>query len=179
MLLPRPSVPENRCTPIGVEVVSYEQRPHDIYSRRQLAIATPDRGIEPFHYWTQDRTETSHLRTRPRALPAEPTRSHSSSNTAIMSGAGPSPRFFQQPLRYMKWASINKPAYFYSIMVGCAGPALVVTVPPIRRYMGEEQIPKIPMTYPGMYDEQQELAMGDRFGSDGRKGEWRARFADK
>ena len=153
MLLPRPSVPENRCTPIGVEVVSYEQRPHDIYSRRQLAIATPDRGIEPFHYWTQDRTETSHLRTRPRALPAEPTRSHSSSNTAIMSGAGPSPRFFQQPLRYMKWASINKPAYFYSIMVGCAGPALVVTVPPIRRYMGEEPIPKIPMTYPGTWRE--------------------------
>ena len=122
-------------------------------SRRQLAIATPDRGIEPFHYRTQDRTETSHLRTRPRALPAEPTRSHSSSNTAIMSGAGPSPRFFQQPLRYMKWASINKPAYFYSIMVGCAGPALVVTVPPIRRYMGEEPIPKIPMTYPGTWRE--------------------------
>ncbi|CAI9637636.1 unnamed protein product [Alternaria burnsii] len=65
MLLPRPSVPENRCTPIGVEVVSYEQRPHDIYSRRQLAIATPDRGIEPFHYRTQDRAKTSHLPTQP------------------------------------------------------------------------------------------------------------------
>jgi len=68
-----------------------------------------------------------------------------------MSGIPPSPRFFQQPIRYMKWASINKPAYFYSIMVGCAGPIMVVTVPPIRRYMGEEQIPKIPMTYPGTW----------------------------
>jgi hypothetical protein len=68
-----------------------------------------------------------------------------------MSGLPPSPFFFKQPLRYLKWASINKPAYFYSIVVGCAGPIMLVTVPPIRRYMGSEQIPKIPMTYPGRY----------------------------
>lgn len=65
-----------------------------------------------------------------------------------MSAAASSPRFFQQPLRYLRWASINKPAYFYSIIIGSMGPVLIVTVPPIRRYMGEEQIPKIPMTYP-------------------------------
>jgi len=65
-----------------------------------------------------------------------------------MSAIPPSPRFFQQPLRYLKWTSINKPAYFYSCVVGTAGPVLVLTVPPIRRYMGEEQIAKIPMTYP-------------------------------
>jgi hypothetical protein len=69
--------------------------------------------------------------------------------TAHNMSAAPSPRFFQQPLRYLKWASINKPAYFYSIIVGCVGPIMVVTVPPIRRYMGEEQRPKIPLTYPG------------------------------
>jgi hypothetical protein len=73
--------------------------------------------------------------------------------------AAPSPRFFQQPLRYLKWASINKPAYFYSIIVGCVGPIMVVTVPPIRRYMGEEQRPKIPLTYPGTSrEEKRELA---------------------
>lgn len=66
-----------------------------------------------------------------------------------MSAVPPSPRFFQQPLRYLRWASINKPAYFYSIMVGCMGPVMVVAVPPIRRYLGEEQRPKIPLTYPG------------------------------
>ena len=65
-----------------------------------------------------------------------------------MSGVPPNPFFFKQPLRYLYWASIHKPAYFYSILVGLTGPVLVVTVPPIRRYMGEEQIPKIPMTYP-------------------------------
>lgn len=69
-----------------------------------------------------------------------------------MAGIPPSPLFYKQPLRYLKWASINKPAYFYSIIVGCTGPIMVVTVPPIRRYMGEEQIPKIPMTYPGTYE---------------------------
>lgn len=68
-----------------------------------------------------------------------------------MSGAPPSPRFFQQPLRYLRWASVNKPAYFYSIIVGCMGPVMVATVTPIRRYMGEEKRPVIPLTYPGMY----------------------------
>jgi hypothetical protein len=68
-----------------------------------------------------------------------------------MSGVPPAPFFFKQPLRYLKWASINKPAYFYSIIVGCAGPVMLVTVPPFRRYLGNEQIPKIPMTYPGTY----------------------------
>jgi len=66
-----------------------------------------------------------------------------------MASMGGHPRFFQQPLRYLYWASIHKPAYFYSIIVGSVGPVLVVTVPPIRRYMGEEPIPKIPLTYPG------------------------------
>ncbi|KAH6643618.1 hypothetical protein C7974DRAFT_407344 [Boeremia exigua] len=65
-----------------------------------------------------------------------------------MSGTPLNPRFYSQPLRYLKWASINKPAYFYSIVVGCVGPILVVAVPPIRRYLGEEQITKIPLTYP-------------------------------
>ncbi|EOA84661.1 n19m [Exserohilum turcicum] len=65
-----------------------------------------------------------------------------------MSGVPPSPFFFRQPLRYLKWASYNKPAYFYSIIIGCAGPIMVFTVPPIRRYMGAEPIPRIPLTYP-------------------------------
>jgi len=62
-----------------------------------------------------------------------------------------SPLFFKQPFRYLKWASINKPAYFYSICVGLAGPAIVFTVPPLRRYMGYERTSKIPQTYPGMW----------------------------
>ncbi|KAF2134859.1 hypothetical protein P153DRAFT_11107 [Dothidotthia symphoricarpi CBS 119687] len=65
-----------------------------------------------------------------------------------MSGIAPAPFFFKQPLRYLKWVSYNKPAYFYSVAIGCVGPVLVVAVPPIRRYMGDEKIAQIPMTYP-------------------------------
>jgi hypothetical protein len=69
---------------------------------------------------------------------------------ATMSGPA-SPFFFSTPLRYLRWASVNKPAYFYSIVIGCAGPIMVLTVPPVRRYMGQEQRPKIPMTYPSTF----------------------------
>jgi hypothetical protein len=69
---------------------------------------------------------------------------------ATMSGPA-SPFFFSTPLRYLRWASVNKPAYFYSIVIGCVGPIMVLTVPPVRRYMGQEQRPKIPMTYPSTF----------------------------
>src|SRR5438045_148828 len=60
------------------------------------------------------------------------------------------PRFFQQPLQYLRWASIEKPAIFYSIAVGCLGPVFLVVVPPLRRMIGDEQRPQIPLTYPSM-----------------------------
>jgi hypothetical protein len=65
-----------------------------------------------------------------------------------MSGSA-APHFFSQPFRYLRWASYHKPAYFYSCVVGGAGPVILLTVPPIRRYLGEEKRPRIPMTYPG------------------------------
>ncbi|MCJ1356831.1 MAG: hypothetical protein MMC33_006827 [Icmadophila ericetorum] len=58
------------------------------------------------------------------------------------------PRFFRQPLRYLHWASIEKPAIFYSIVVGSIGPVMVFTVPPIRRYFGDGPKERIPLTYP-------------------------------
>lgn len=63
--------------------------------------------------------------------------------------SAPAPFFFKQPFRYLKWASIHKPAYFYSIIIGLAGPVFVFTVPPIRKSMGYERAPKVPQTYPG------------------------------
>ena len=58
------------------------------------------------------------------------------------------PFFFKEPIRYMRWASINKPAYFYSICVGLAGPLMVAVGVPTRKYLGYERAPKIPQTYP-------------------------------
>ncbi|KAE9365345.1 hypothetical protein N431DRAFT_488533 [Stipitochalara longipes BDJ] len=58
------------------------------------------------------------------------------------------PRFFSQPFRYLRWAAIEKPAIFYSIVVGSVGPVLVVTVPAIRTRLGDPKRPEIPLTYP-------------------------------
>ncbi|KAF2793978.1 hypothetical protein K505DRAFT_325068 [Melanomma pulvis-pyrius CBS 109.77] len=59
-----------------------------------------------------------------------------------------SPAFYKTPIRYLRWASVNKPAYFYSIVVGLTGPVMMVAVPPVRRYFGDGPRPKVPMTYP-------------------------------
>lgn len=126
------------------------------YNFTTLGIPAPctcDCDARPRHWaleilQIQPYAEKPDIRTR--AFPTTITPAyHASSITATMSGIPPSPFFFSQPLRYMKWASYNKPAYFYSIIIGLAGPAMLVTVPPIRRYLGEEPIQKIPMTYPG------------------------------
>lgn len=58
------------------------------------------------------------------------------------------PQFWSTPLRYMRWASHEKPAIFYSIVIGCLGPVSIVTIPPVRRYFGDEDPPPIPLTYP-------------------------------
>ncbi|OCL00083.1 NADH-ubiquinone oxidoreductase 9.5 kDa subunit [Cenococcum geophilum 1.58] len=58
------------------------------------------------------------------------------------------PYFFRQPIRYMRWASHEKPAIFYSIVIGSMGPVTILAAPPIRRYFGDGPRPKIPLTYP-------------------------------
>ena len=62
--------------------------------------------------------------------------------------ASAAPRFFSTPLKYLHWASIEKPAIFYSLIVGSLGPVLVATVPPIRTRLGDPNRPPIPLTYP-------------------------------
>ena len=51
----------------------------------------------------------------------------------------------------MRWASHEKPALFFSVCLGASGPPLVFIVPPIRRYLGDVDPEKIPMTYPGEF----------------------------
>jgi len=58
------------------------------------------------------------------------------------------PRFWAGPLRYMRWASREKPAYFWSVVIGSLGPVSMVVVPPIRRAFGDFDAPPIPLTYP-------------------------------
>ncbi|KAH6675046.1 hypothetical protein BGZ60DRAFT_491861 [Tricladium varicosporioides] len=58
------------------------------------------------------------------------------------------PRFFSQPFRYLRWASIEKPAIFWSLVIGTMGPVSLVVVPPIRKALGDENAAPIPLTYP-------------------------------
>ncbi|KAF8540144.1 hypothetical protein BDD12DRAFT_735256 [Trichophaea hybrida] len=57
------------------------------------------------------------------------------------------PNFWAQPFRYMRYASHEYPARFYSIMVGAFGLALPVVIP-IRHKLGFEDSPPVPMTWP-------------------------------
>ncbi len=61
-----------------------------------------------------------------------------------------SPQFFQQPLRYLRWASHEKPAIFYSFVIGSGGPLSFFVAPPIRRFFNDGSREKIPLTYPSM-----------------------------
>ncbi|ORY55299.1 uncharacterized protein BCR38DRAFT_452692 [Pseudomassariella vexata] len=62
--------------------------------------------------------------------------------------SNPTPHFWAGPLRYCRWAARERPAYFWSIIVGGAGPAMLVTVPPINERLGYKRAPPIPLTYP-------------------------------
>ncbi|KAH8594034.1 hypothetical protein B0O99DRAFT_625800 [Bisporella sp. PMI_857] len=59
------------------------------------------------------------------------------------------PRFFKEPIRYMRWAAIEKPAIFWSLVIGSFGPAFFVIGPVTRRLAGDQYPrPPIPLTYP-------------------------------
>ncbi|KAK5041590.1 n19m, NADH-ubiquinone oxidoreductase 9.5 kDa subunit [Exophiala sideris] len=57
-------------------------------------------------------------------------------------------RFWGQPIRYLRWASHEKPAIFWSCVIGGCGPLSFFVIPPLRRYFGDEDPPLIPHSYP-------------------------------
>ncbi|EXJ62783.1 NADH dehydrogenase [Cladophialophora yegresii CBS 114405] len=61
-------------------------------------------------------------------------------------------RFWGAPIRYLRWAAHEKPAIFWSCILGGLGPASFAIIPPLRRWVGDEDPPRIPLTYPGTYD---------------------------
>ncbi|KAI9713687.1 MAG: hypothetical protein M1828_001376 [Chrysothrix sp. TS-e1954] len=62
--------------------------------------------------------------------------------------AGPFPFFFRQPIQYMRWAAHEKPALWFSVLIGGAGPLLILAGVPTRKYFGIERNPVPPYTYP-------------------------------
>jgi hypothetical protein len=61
-----------------------------------------------------------------------------------------SPQFWSTPLRYIRWAAHEKPAILCSLIIGFSAPVALVTLPPIRRALGDVDPEPIPMTYPSM-----------------------------
>lgn len=60
------------------------------------------------------------------------------------------PQFWSTPFRYIRWAAHEKPAILASLCIGLMGPVALVTIPPIRRALGDVDPEPIPMTYPSM-----------------------------
>ncbi|KAF7327813.1 DUF155 domain-containing protein [Mycena kentingensis (nom. inval.)] len=56
--------------------------------------------------------------------------------------------FFRATSRFMKHHAHENPTIFYSCIVGLAGPVMLVTVPPIKEWLGYKPHPPIPMSYP-------------------------------
>ncbi|KAI0781658.1 hypothetical protein BC629DRAFT_1289586 [Irpex lacteus] len=55
---------------------------------------------------------------------------------------------FRQTFRYLQRQAHEQPVIYYSIVLGLIGPALVVTVPPIRERFGWKPAERPPTTYP-------------------------------
>lgn len=68
-----------------------------------------------------------------------------------------SPLFWSQPLKYCAWAARERPAYFWSVVVGATGPALMPIVPPIRHMLGDVDPAPVPVTYPGTFVRKSQL----------------------
>ena len=57
--------------------------------------------------------------------------------------------FWNQPLKFLRRASHEKPAIFWSIIIGSMGPVSLFALPPIRHAMGDMDPAPVPFTYPG------------------------------
>jgi len=67
---------------------------------------------------------------------------------AAAASTASSPRFWSNPLTYCRWASHERPAIFYSMVIGSLGPIITIVAPPLRKRYGDGPRPKIPLTYP-------------------------------
>jgi hypothetical protein len=100
------------------------------------------------------KTFTQLFRIQPKLIPPEcpatVRKLHCSQSVTSAPQIMSSPQFFQQPLRYLRWASHEKPAIFYSFVIGSGGPLSFFVAPPIRRFFNDGSREKIPLTYPSM-----------------------------
>lgn len=124
------SLSRERKQPVAAAVATHPS-PLVTSSRPQLSTC----GV-PFHFSPALAAPSSQL------APA---------NSSSPAMSNPTPRFWAGPLRYCHWAARERPAYLYSVLIGAAGPLMLVTVPPIQERLGYKRAPPVPMTYPGTF----------------------------
>lgn len=76
------------------------------------------------------------------------TRPQLTAQTAETAASMSKPMFWSTPLRYLRWAANERPAIFYSILMGSMGPVALVTLPRVRKYFGDVDPAPVPMSYP-------------------------------
>lgn len=77
--------------------------------------------------------------------------------------SGRAPLFWQTPIRYWRWSSRERPALFWSCVIGALGPVTLAVVPPIRHALGDYDAKPIPTTYPSTATHAVALAQGHPF----------------
>jgi hypothetical protein len=83
--------------------------------------------------------------------PAPTTTSKAHLTTPPINMSGIPANFWSSPIRYLRWASYEKPALFWSVVIGSMGPPLVYVLPIVRRRFGDEDPPFVPHSYPGEF----------------------------
>ncbi|KAI6781910.1 NADH-ubiquinone oxidoreductase 9.5 kDa subunit-like protein [Emericellopsis cladophorae] len=59
------------------------------------------------------------------------------------------PHFWSTPFRYCRWAAVEKPALFWSVIIGGIGPVMIYPIRSLRyNVLNDPDPPAIPNTYP-------------------------------
>lgn len=130
------SIPSERTSPSAL--VGADSTCHDRQRAAPTHLQHPDLN-------SPQNTHLIPTTSNPHARP--PTSQHPPTHLSKMSGIPQA--FWNQPVRYLRWAAHEKPAIFWSIVVGSMGPPLLYVLPSIRRRFGDEDPPAVPHTYPG------------------------------
>lgn len=111
------------------------------------ASSTPKRRQTSRELHPTTQRHNHQLRTSLRAWPLNITRNDLLTLQRTMSSIPP--QFWGGPIRYCRWAAREKPALFWSVVIGGFGPVAVAPVRWLRFKLGDDTPPQIPQTYPG------------------------------
>lgn len=66
------------------------------------------------------------------------------------------PKFWSQPIRFLRYVSHTKPHLVLAVGFGAAAPVLAIVGIPLRKKYLYPDAPEIPLSYPSKYTERRE-----------------------